>query len=172
MLSRVIGALHRWAESGWSGTATAAWEVLQGSIMPGPSGAVFAPLAVSDPPRAPRLALWGTLGSIVGGCIAYLIGVTAFDGFGHAVLSMLGVSQATLASSEAMFERHGWLLVFTATISPLSTKIVCIAAGGFGLPFTTFFPALAVGRAIRFAALTVILRYAGERLQRRLAQRR
>ena len=172
MLSRVIGALHRWAESGWSGATIATWEVLQGSVVPGPSGAVFAPLAVSDPPRAPRLALWGTAGSIVGGCIAYLIGITAFDGFGHTVLSMLGVSQATLASSEAMFERHGWLLVFTATISPLSTKIVCIAAGGFGLPFTTFFPALAIGRAIRFAALTIILRFAGERLQQRLAKRR
>lgn len=171
MLSRVIGALHRWAESGWSGAATATWEVLQGSVVPGPSGAVFAPLAVSDPPRAPRLALWGALGSIVGGCIAYLIGVTAFDGFGHAVLTLLGVSQATLASTDAMFERHGWLLVFTATISPLSTKIICIAAGGFGLPFTTFFPALVVGRAIRFAALTVILRFAGERLQRRLVRR-
>jgi membrane protein YqaA with SNARE-associated domain len=172
MLSRVIAALHRWAESGWSGTATATWEVLQGSVVPGPSGAVFAPLAVADPPRAPRLAAWGALGSILGGCIAYLIGVTAFDGFGHAILSMLGVSQATLASSESMFERHGWLLVFTSTISPLSTKIVCIAAGGFGLPFASFLPALVVGRAIRFAALTVILRFAGERLQRRLAARR
>lgn len=172
MLSRVIRALHRWAESGWSGTATATWEVLQGSVVPGPSGAVFAPLAVADPPRAPRLAVWGALGSILGGCIAYLIGVTAFDGFGHAVLSMLGVSQATLLSTEAMFERHGWLLVFTATISPLSTKIVCIAAGGFALPFSSFFPALVVGRAIRFAALTVILRFAGERLERRLARGR
>ena len=171
MLSRVIRALHRWAESGWSGTATATWELLQGSVVPGPSGAVFAPLAVADPPEAPRLAIWGTVGSIIGGCIAYLIGVTAFDGFGHTILSMLGVSQATLASSQAMFERHGWLLVFTSTISPLSTKIVSIAAGGFGLPFMSFFPALVVGRAIRFAVLTVLLRFAGERLQRRLARR-
>jgi membrane protein YqaA with SNARE-associated domain len=145
---------------------------MQGSIVPGPSGAVFAPLAVSDPPRAPRLAVWGTIGSIIGGCIAYLIGATAFDGLGQTVLSMIGVSHATLVRSEAMFDRHGWLLVFTATISPLSTKLVCIAAGGFGLPFTTFLPALVVGRALRFATLTVLLRFAGERLERRLARRR
>jgi len=88
------------------------------------------------------------------------------------VLSMIGVSHATLVRSEAMFDRHGWLLVFTATISPLSTKLVCIAAGGFGLPFTTFLPALVVGRALRFATLTVLLRFAGERLERRLARRR
>src|SRR4051812_31448321 len=134
MLSRLIAALHRWAESGWAGAATATWEVLQSSLVPGPSGAVFAPLALADPERAPRLACWGAAGAIAGGCIAYLIGAQAFEGFGRPVLSTLGVSAATLAASEAMFERHGWLLVFVATISPLSAKLTSIAAGAFGLP--------------------------------------
>ena len=170
MLSRVIAALHRWAESGWAGTATATWEVLQSSVVPGPSGVLFAPLALADPERAPRLACWGAAGAIVGGCIAYLIGAEAFEGFGRSVLSTLGFSAASVASSEAMFERHGWLIVFVATISPLSAKLTCIAAGAFGLPLVEFIPALAVGRAVRFAALTVLLRFAGERLERRLAR--
>src|SRR5688500_3805484 len=171
MLSRILAALHRWAESGWAGAATASWEVMQSSVVPGPSGAVFAPLAVSDPPRAPRLAVWAVAGAVMGGCIAYLIGARAFDGFGRDVLSMLGVSASMLASTERMFDRHGWLLVFASTISPLSTKLACIAAGGFGLPFATFFPALIVGRALRFAVLTVLLRFAGERLRNRLLRR-
>ena len=171
MLSRVIAALHRWAESGWAGTATATWEVLQSSVVPGPSGAVFAPLAVADPERAPRLACWGAAGAIAGGCIAYLIGAQAFDGFGRSVLSALGVDAARLASTESMFDRHGWLLVFVATISPLSTKLACIAAGAFGLALPEFLPALAVGRALRFAVLTVLLRFAGERLQAKLSRR-
>ena len=172
MLLRLIAALHRWAESGWAGAATATWELFQSSILPGPSGVVFAPLAIADPPRAPRLAVWGLAGAIAGGCIAYLIGARAFDGLGRSILSLLGVSAATLASSEAMFERHGWLLVFASTISPLSTKLTSIAAGGFGVPFATFLPALIVGRAVRFAALTVILRFAGEKLQNRLSRRK
>jgi uncharacterized membrane protein YdjX (TVP38/TMEM64 family) len=81
------------------------------------------------------------------------------------------MSAATLAASEAMFERHGWILVFLSTISPLSTKLTAMAAGSFGLPFLQFFPALLVGRAVRFAALTVILRFAGERLEARLRRR-
>ena len=171
MLYRIIAALHRWAESGWAGTATATWELMQGAVLPGPSGVVFAPLAVADPPRAPRLALWGIAGAVLGGCIAFLIGARAFDEVGRPVLSMLGVSAATLASSEAMFDRHGWLIVFLSTISPLSTKLTCIAAGAFGLPFATFLPALLVGRALRFAVLTVVLRFAGERLLARLMKR-
>jgi membrane protein YqaA with SNARE-associated domain len=171
MLRRVIAALHRWAESGWAGTATATWEVLQSSFLPGPSGAVFAPLAVADPERAPRLAMWAAAGAIAGGCIAYLIGAQAFEGFGRSLLSTLGVSEARLASSEALFARHGWMLVFVATISPLSTKLTCIAAGAFGLPVVQFIPALTVGRMLRFAALTVLARFAGERLARREARK-
>ena len=170
MLSRIIAALHRWAESGWAGAATATWELMQGSVMPGPSGSVFAPLALADPPRAPRLALWATAGAVIGGCIAYLIGARAFDEVGRPVLSLLGVSQATLESTKSMFGRHGLLIVFASTISPLSTKLMCIAAGAFDVPFATFLPALAVGRAIRFAALTLILRFAGEKLAKRLTR--
>jgi len=171
MLARLIAALHRWAESGWAGSATATWELMQGSFMPGPSGVVFAPLAVADPPRAARLALWGTVGAVAGGCIAYWIGARAFDEIGRPVLSMLGVSDGRLASTEALFDRHGLLIVFASTISPLSTKLTCIAAGAFGVAFPTFLPALLVGRALRFAALTLILRFAGERLSARLARR-
>ncbi|MEO6525241.1 MAG: VTT domain-containing protein [Gemmatimonadaceae bacterium] len=171
MLSRLIAALHRWAESGWAGAATATWELLQSSVLPGPSGVVFVPLAVADPPRAPRLAVWGTAGALVGGCIAYLIGLHAFDELGRALLSMIGVSDARIESSKAMFERNGWLLVFLSTITPLSTKLTCVAAGAFGLPFAYFFPSLALGRALRFAVLTVLLRYAGERLAARLSRK-
>jgi membrane protein YqaA with SNARE-associated domain len=168
MLSRLYAALHRWAESGWAGTATATWEVLQGSVVPGPSGVVFAPLVVADPDRGPRLACWAVAGSVAGGCIAYVIGAQAFESVGRTVLSTLGVSEATLASSAGMFERHGWMLVFIATISPLSTKLTCIAAGAFALPLPQFLAALMAGRAIRFAVLTLLLRFAGERLESRL----
>ena len=171
MLSRLVAALHRWAESGWAGAATGTWELVQSAIMPGPSGVVFAPLAVADPPRAPRLAVWALAGSVLGGCIAYLIGAHAFDELGRPVLAAIGVSDARIASSQVLFERYGWMLVFASTISPLSTKLTCIAAGAFGLPFVQFIPALVVGRALRFGILVVLLRYAGEQLEEQLARR-
>src|SRR5215204_4543075 len=171
MLQRLVAALHRWAESGWAGAATATWEVLQSSIVPGPSGVVFVPLAIADPPRAPRLAVWGLAGAVVGGCIAYAIGAHAFDALGRPMLSVLGIGEAGIAASEAAFARHGWLLVFASTISPLSTKLTCIAAGAFGLPLVQFVPALFIGRAIRFGVLTVLLRFAGDQLAERLSRR-
>jgi len=132
---------------------------------------VFAPLALADPPRAPRLAAWALAGSVIGGCIAYVIGLHAFDDLGRTLLGALGVSDARITSSEALFDRYGWLLVFGSTISPLSTKLACIAAGAFWLPFVQFVPALFVGRAVRCGVLVVLLRYAGEHLAERLARR-
>ena len=116
-----------------------------------------------------RLAVWAFAGAVAGGCIAYLIGAHAFDTVGRPLLTALDVGDARVAASEAAFGRHGLLLVFVSTVSPLSTKLTCVAAGAFGLPFAQFFLALLIGRAIRFAVLTLLLRYAGERLVKRLA---
>jgi membrane protein YqaA with SNARE-associated domain len=131
---------------------------------------VFVPLALSDPPRALRLAVWGVSGAVAGGGIAYFIGAHAFDEIGRSILGMLGASEARIASSEEMFARYGWFLVFVSTISPLSTKLTCIAAGAFGLPLPQFIPALIIGRATRFALLTLLIRYAGERMSARFVR--
>jgi len=87
------------------------------------------------------------------------------------MLSALGIGEAKIAASEVAFARHGWWLVFVSTISPLSTKLTCVAAGAFGLPVVQFLPALLIGRAIRFAVLTVLLRFAGDELAERLSRR-
>jgi membrane protein YqaA with SNARE-associated domain len=50
-------------------------------------------------------------------------------------------------------------------MSPLSTKFVCIAAGAFGVPLGEFALALFAGRATRFTAIALIVRFAGERLR-------
>ena len=171
ILARLVARLHAWAESGWSGTATATYELMQSSVMPGPSGLVFVPLSVSDPRRVFRLMLWALLGAVAGGTIAYLIGVYAFDTVGMGVLDLLGVRQQTVNRSQALFERRGWMIVLLSTVSPLSTKLTCIAAGAFGVPAPQFALALVAGRAARFAFVAFLCRYAGARLLDRMARK-
>ena len=160
---RILGTLHDWAESGWSGPATASWGFLQGSVIPGPSDALVLPLSIADPPRALRLALWATLGSVAGGAIAYAIGAGAAAATGTP-LAWFGVSAPELADQRARFDEWGWWLVFASTMSPLSTKVVCIAAGLFGFPFGSFVAALASGRLLRFTAMALAGRVIGRRL--------
>jgi len=167
-LRRLIGVLHDWAESGWAGTATGAWGVMQGSVVPGPSDALLVPLGLADPPRAFRLALWATAGSTVGALIAFAIGALAFDTVGQWMLGVVGVGAAKVEAQRTRFESHGAWLVALSAVSPLPTKIVCMAAGAFGVPIPAFVVAIVAGRAVRFLGIAAIVRFAGEWIVRRL----
>jgi membrane protein YqaA with SNARE-associated domain len=170
-LVALLARLHRWAESGHAGAAVCTWNALQGSVVPGPSEGLLVPLGVADPPRAPALALWAALGATAGGFAAYAIGAHAFEGVGRPLVALLGVSPARWASLEGLFRRHGALLVVLSTLSPLSTKFVCIGAGTFGVPFAPFALALGAGRLGRFGLVGLLLRFAGGRLLARIEAR-
>lgn len=167
-----MGALHRWAESGWAGPATGSWALLQGSVVPGPSEALLAPLGLADPPRVFPLAAWAVVGSTVGGAIAYVLGATALDDVVLPLVRLLGMSAADLESRRALFEQRGWMVVLLSTLSPLPTKFVCMAAGAFGVPVVPFILALGAGRAARFGGVALIIRFAGEWWQRRWERRK
>lgn len=170
-LVALIARLHRWAESGHAGSAVCTWGALQGSVVPGPSEALFLPLGLADPRKAPALAVWAALGATAGGLIAYAIGVYAFDSIGRPLVALFGMSPERWASLEGLFLRRGAMLVLLSTLSPLSTKLVCIGGGAFGVPFVPFLLALAAGRAARFAVIGLIVRLAGDRLLARIERR-
>ena len=170
-LRRLISTLHDWAESGWAGAATGTWGLMQGSVVPGPSDILLVPLGLADPPRVFRLAAWATAGSAVGGLIAYAIGALAFETVGQWLIGHLGLSAVSVESQRARFDEHGAWLVALSAISPLPTKIVCIAAGAFGVPIPAFFLAIFAGRATRFFAIASVVRFAGEWIARKLGMK-
>lgn len=167
----LIARLHRWAESGRAGSAVCTWNCLQGSVVPGPSEALFLPLGLADPRRALRLALWAAVGAIAGGLISYGIGRYAFDAVGRPLISLFGMGPDRWHALEGVFHRRGAMLVLLSTISPLPTKLVSIGAGAFGVPFPAYVVALALGRVGRFGVLGLIVRFAGDRLVARLEKR-
>src|SRR5687767_6767679 len=115
----LYAALHRWGESGWSGSAVGGWGVLQGSVVPGPSDALLIPLGLADPRRALVLAAWATAGATVGGLIAYAIGAQLLGGIDNSVVGWLGISPEGWELRRAQFENRGWIIVALSTISPL-----------------------------------------------------
>jgi membrane protein YqaA with SNARE-associated domain len=162
---RLYAALHRWGESGWAGSAVGGWGVLQGSVVPGPSDALLIPLGLADPRRALVLAAWATAGATAGGIIAYSLGANFLGALSSSVFDWFGEGSAAWELRRAQFESHGWMLVALSTISPFSTKMVCLGAGAFGVPFGEFSLALLGGRAARFLAVGLVLKFAGGRLR-------
>ena len=163
---RAYAALHRWAEAGWAGPAVGTWNLLQGAVVPGPTDGLLVPLAVADPPRAFFLAMWATTGAVLGGLVAFVIGVTAYDSVGVHLLDWVGVSRATVEARRALFVDHGWWVVALSALTPLPNKIVCLAAGAFGVPPISFVTALLVGRLARFTVVAAASAVVGRRLAR------
>ena len=168
---RLLATLHDWAESGWSKSAVATWGTLQGSVVPGPADALLLPLGLADPRRVYTLAFWATVGSIAGGFGAYLLGAQAFDEIGETLLAWAGIGAPRLEMSRELFDRYGGMIVAASAIFPISTKVMCIAAGAFGVSLPEFAVGLTAGRAIRFFAVATMLRFAGERLVRWIARK-
>jgi membrane protein YqaA with SNARE-associated domain len=146
------------------------WGLLQGSVVPGPADVVYAPLAAASPRRAVRLALLAALGSTVGGVIAYSIGAAlAGDGIEGPLaraLATVGITVEAIAPWRARIAQWGWALVLLATVSPLSTKAVCIAAGAVSVSPLPFVAALAFGRTVRTLTIAVVAARVASALQR------
>ncbi len=169
-LALTLERLHRLAESGWGGTSAFLWGVGQSSVVPGPAEAVLIPLGFADPPKAWRLAAWTFAGTLVGGLAAFTIGALAFDVV-RPMLGYIGIGDAELERMRALAGSHGALLVLVSAMTPISTKVVSIAAGAFGLPIEAFVATLAVARGSRLFAVAAILRFAGGRVRSYLERR-
>jgi membrane protein YqaA with SNARE-associated domain len=162
---RALAWLHRLAEAGWSATAVGAWAFLQASVVPGPVDGVLVPLGLADPRRAWRFAWSALVGATLGGIIAYTIGTLAFESVGRAILGWLGIATSDVEQFRAMFKEKGLWLVLVSTLTPLSAKIVAIAAGAFGVPLLPFVTTIVLGRALRFGVIAAVVRYFGDRVE-------
>src|SRR5919109_3674984 len=135
---RLLATLHRLAEAGWATTAVGAWAFLQASVVPGPVDGVIVPLGLADPARAWRFAWSALVGSALGGLAAYTIGAVAFAGVGRPMLEWLGVAGPEIDQVRGAFKDRGLWLVLLSTVTPLSGKLVAVAAGAFGIPVMPF----------------------------------
>jgi membrane protein YqaA with SNARE-associated domain len=168
---RALAQLHRLAEAGWAATAVGGWAFLQASVVPGPVDGVLVPLGLADPKRAWRFAWSAVVGSVLGALVAFAIGTVAFESAGQAILGWLGVAGPEIEQSRALFKQKGLWLVLLSTVTPLSGKLVAIAAGAVGIPVLPFVATIFLGRGVRFGVVAIVVRYFGDRAERYIERR-
>ncbi len=156
--SAVWAAVERFAHARGALPATFAWNLAQGAVMPGPADLLIVPLGIADPPRAWHLAIAATVGSVLGGLIAWWLGAAAFDTVGRPLLLHIGVAPATLLRAMSLMREYGWLFIVGSALTPISAKVVCISAGATGMPVGAFAGALTLGRGLRYGAIAILLR--------------
>ena len=115
-----------------------------------PPEVFMTPPIVANKKRAVPIVLAATLGSIVGGAIAYCIGLMVFDSVGVWIIENFELAKS-------LFIKHGVFIIFMSAVTPVPYKLMAITAGFMGFPALIFLGLSAVFRTGRFAIFGYLL---------------
>ena len=93
-----------------------------------PPEVFMTPAIVSDKRRAIPITLAATLGSIVGGAIAYMIGYWLFDTIGIWLIQHFA-SMEKFELTQSLFNQYGIMIIVITAITPIPYKVLAICAG-------------------------------------------
>ena len=127
---------------------------------------MLAPMCLATPRKAGWFALITTLASVAGGLLGYAIGYFAID----AITPWLQDSRywGAFQRAEQWFDQWGVWAIFIAGFSPIPYKVFTVAAGGLSMALLPFTLASFVGRGLRFFLVAGLMRWGGEKMERKL----
>ena len=121
-----------------------------------PPEVFMTPAIVADKKRAKPIVLAATLGSIVGGVIAYLIGFWLFDTVGMWLIENFA-SLEKFELTKSLFTKYGILIIIATAITPIPYKLLALCAGFLEYPILLFVGVSAIFRTGRFAIIGYLL---------------
>ena len=140
----------------------------ESAFLPVPVDAVSVPIMLSAKRRIPLVILIGTVTSVLGGLLGYLLGWGAYEALALPLLGLLGVADEVQGFAERMQANQaaGAWLIFLGAVTPVPFKVVCIGAGLIQFNLGLFIAAAMVGRVLRFLAFGVLFWFFGEPMKR------
>lgn len=144
--------------------------VLESAILPIPIDAATIPMMLVNKTRVWLVAAVGTLTSILGGIVGYLIGWLTYASIGAWLIGLYGF-EAGFAEFQADMTQDIWtgaLVLLIGAITPVPFKLTCIVAGFVEYDFAMFVAVALFGRGVRFYAMAVVFYYFGPPLKRLL----
>lgn len=154
-----------WSRTRYSSAALAILAMIEAIFFPIPPDVLQIPLSVTHPKRSLWYAFITTLFSVIGGIIAYGIGLFLFDWIGQPIISYLGYEQQFLAVGK-LYSDNAFLAVLTGAITPIPYKVFTIAAGFWKINLLTFITASIIGRAGRFFIVGILFHLFGSRVEK------
>ena len=121
-----------------------------------PPEVFMTPPIIANKKRAIPVVIAASLGSIVGGIIAYCIGLWLFDSVGIWIIENFA-SMEKFELAQNLFIRHGVFIIFLTAVTPVPYKLMAITAGFMGFPAVLFLGLSAVFRTGRFAIVGYLL---------------
>ena len=149
MLRRLYSWVLHWAETPYGSWALFVLAFCESSFFPVPPDVLLIALAVSIPKKSFKYALICTAGSLIGGCLGYLIGWQFMITVGEKIIQFYGLTHKMQYIKDLYVQYDAWAIGI-AGFTPIPYKVFTISAGAFDINFAVFLVASAVSRAARF----------------------
>ena len=171
MLRRLYEWVMRLSASPHAGFALFAVAFGESFILPVPPDAVLAPMVLARPDRAWINTAICVTASILGGLVGYYIGFS-LEPVARWILDHSGHSGAE-ASIQAAFAKYGVIVVLGGMAPLIPFPVITLSSGLAHFSLWQFCVAAIIARAVRFTAVTAIVKRVGPTvllmMERRLA---
>jgi len=171
-LARRPGPLRRlyewtihWAETPWAGWALFWLAFAEAFFFPVPADVLLIAMALGAPRKSLRYAAICTAGSLLGGCMGYVIGMFFFDSIGSRIFELFNAWDR-YEQLRAILQRWGFWGVLFAAVTPFPYMIFTVGSGVFGVRFVVFLLASLLGRSVRFFTVGTLFRLFGAPVKR------
>ena len=164
MLRRLYDWILHWAKTPYGSWALFVLAFCESSFFPVPPDILLIALSVSIPKKSFKYALICTAGSLIGGCLGYLIGWQFMIGVGEKIIQLYGLTHKMQYIKDLYMQYDAWAIGI-AGFTPIPYKVFTISAGAFDINFTVFLIASAVSRAARFFLVGGLIYIFGPKIQ-------
>ncbi|WP_419664064.1 YqaA family protein [Desulfosarcina variabilis] len=164
-MRRIYDWVLHWADTPYGTWALFLLAFAESSFFPIPPDVLLIALCVARPERSFRYALVSAAGSILGGCLGYLIGWQFMTGVGNRIVAFYGLT-GKVAYIETLYQTYDAWAVGIAGFTPIPYKVFTITAGMFKINFVVFVLASLVSRSARFFIVGGLIYLFGPRIQR------
>lgn len=128
-----------------------------------PPEVFMTPPIIANKKRAVPIAVATSLGSIVGGAIAYFIGAWLWDSIGIWLINTFSNPELIETAIKPMFSKYGILIIVLTAVTPIPYKLLAIWLGFIGYPIWIFLAVSAIFRTGRFGIIAALLYFFQER---------
>ena len=128
-----------------------------------PPEVFMTPPIIANKRRAVPITVAASLGSLVGGAIAYMIGMWLYDSVGVWLIETFSNPELIESTIKPMFSKYGILIIVLTAVTPIPYKLLAIWLGFIGYPMFLFLAVSAIFRTGRFAIIATLLYHFQER---------
>lgn len=128
-----------------------------------PPEVFMTPPIIANKKRAVPITIATSLGSIVGGAIAYMIGAWLWDSVGLWLINTFSNPELIENAIKPMFSKYGILIIVLTAVTPIPYKLLALWLGFIGYPIWIFLGVSAIFRTGRFVTVAALLYFFQER---------